>query len=64
MRQSERRAELKKELEELEEECTDPLVNYSYNKTSKSGLYLEIDETHRKVVKARKAYDATFKKII
>jgi hypothetical protein len=63
MRRAERRKELKKELNDLEEECADHLINYSYNKTSESVLYMKIAETHKKIVKARKAFDATFEPI-
>jgi len=63
-RRAERRAELKKELEDLEE-----FIDYAYGHNSISDLYisclyLEIAKTHRKIAKARKAYEATFKKII
>jgi len=64
MRRSERRAELKKELEDLEEECADYMIDYAYRHSSISDFYLELVKTHRKVAKARKAYEATFKKII
>jgi deoxyadenosine/deoxycytidine kinase len=64
MRRSERRKELKAEMNDLYNKWIEDLADYSNLKISKPVFDMEVAETRRKIAKARLAVDATFEPII